>query len=84
MLLLSEKLMDSLNSLKSVIQIPQLVPAYSFAGSHIHSICTGGCAETCAETCNFGCAGRCGDNCTNKCSANCANGCSGIVKNIFN
>ena len=63
MSLLSESLMNALGLLKTAIQIPRLVPDYSFADNYIHANCTqtcsGSCAKCCAGFCRGGCMGSC-------------------------
>ena len=43
MSLLSESLMATLAQVKSLIQMPRLISAYSFVDSHIHYVCFGEC-----------------------------------------
>lgn len=63
MSLLTDSLMDVLNSLKSAIQMPQMVLAYSFANDHTHFMCNGTCTGECANGCRGSCRGRCGNSC---------------------
>ncbi len=95
MSLLTDSLMELLNSVKSTIQMPQMIPAYTIGSSFINN-CGGGCQGQCGNGCKGGCHGKCGNGCTNncedgcqmqcsttcsgKCKGACARGCSGVGK----